>query len=225
MSRTPEEAHIPRHHPSDDLLLNYAAGRLAAVPSLVISTHLPFCTRCRDSVRIGETIGGALLSSMPREDMAPNALAGTLSRLDTPQSGVGAPDRANIELVPGVPLPRSLHGLVRSDWRWLAPGISRISIGVSGRNAEERVYLLRIAPGTRLPEHGHAGWEATCVLAGSFSDSTGVYGPGDVAEADAAIMHQPVAGSEAACICLIVCHGRLRLHGILARLMQPFVGI
>jgi putative transcriptional regulator len=217
----------PRHHPSDDLLLRHAAGRLPPVQALVVSTHLPFCAQCRGAVRLGCDIGGALLAEMPADDMAPDALSRTLARLDVTAGSLDTTSggQAGVELASGVPLPLPLQGMARMGWRWLAPGISRIALTIPGAARGERGYLLRVAPGTRLPEHGHSGWEATCVLSGSFTDSTGEYGPGDVAEMDAAGMHQPVSGLEEGCICLIVCQGNLRLRGVLARLMQPFVGV
>ncbi len=89
----------------------------------------------------------------------------------------------------------------------------------------ERAWLVRVAPGQSLPDHGHRGWEATCVLAGGFTDVTGAYGPGDVAETDGTVMHQPVAGRREACICLIAWEGRLRMRGLLARLVQPLMGV
>jgi putative transcriptional regulator len=224
MSPTLGYAQHPRHHPSDELLLRHAAGRLAPVPALVVSTHLPFCAQCRAAVRLGETIGGVLLADMPGEELAPDSLSRTLSHLDVPARS-GATEPGPIELAPGVPLPDTLRGLVRPGWRWLAPGISRITLDVPRTSPEERIYLLRIAAGTRLPKHGHRGWEATCVLAGHFHDASGEYGPGDVAEADGAVMHEPIAGDETGCICLIVCQGRLRLHGLVARLIQPFIGV
>jgi len=219
----------PRHHPSDDLLLRHAAGRLSPVQALVVSTHLPFCARCRAAVGLGDDIGGALLAEMPPDEMAADALSRTLARLDETAS---SPDRqarpsgwAAVELASGVPLPASLQGTARPRWRWLAPGISRIALDIPGTARDERAYLLRIAPGTKLPEHGHNGWEATCVLSGHFTDSTGAYGPGDVAEMDGAGVHQPVSGRETGCICLVVSQGNLRPRGVIARLMQPIVGV
>jgi len=50
-----------RHHPDDALLLAYAAGGLDDAMSLILATHLSFCTRCRRLVARQEEIGGALL--------------------------------------------------------------------------------------------------------------------------------------------------------------------
>lgn len=222
----------PMHHPAEDTLLRYAAGTLSPGRSLVVAVHLPFCAECQATVRLGEAIGGALLSELQPADLIPDALTRTLARLETPASH---PDTAPepVSLGSGVALPEVLRDLVRPKWRWMAPGISRIAVDVprdlprqAGTTApREHVCLLRVTPGTSLPDHGHHGWEATCVLAGSFSDATGTYGPGDVAETDVGVRHQPVAGAGETCICLIAWEGRLRMRGLLARLVQPLLGV
>jgi putative transcriptional regulator len=226
---SPIPGNPPRHHPSDDLLLRHAAGRLSPVQSLVVSTHLPFCTQCRAAVHLGDDIGGALLAEMSPEDMAADALSRTLARLDVTATSRARDARPSgrdaIELASGVPLPASLPGTVRPRWRWLAPGIRRIALDIPGAARDERAYLLRVAPAITLPEHRHNGWEAACVLSGHFTDATGDYGPGDVAEMDEASTHQPVSGRETGCICLIVLQGKLRPRGVIARLMQPFAGV
>jgi putative transcriptional regulator len=223
----------PLHHPAEDTLLRHAAGTLPPGRSLVVAVHLPFCPDCQATVRLGEAIGGVLLADLPAVEMGPDALNRMLARLDAPVShGTLAPEP--VALDQDVPLPEALRGLVRPKWRWIAPGISRIPVDISGppstatphtATPREYAYLLRVAPGTSLPDHGHHGWEATCVLSGSFTDATGTYGPGDVAETDVSLMHQPVAGTGEACICLIAWEGRLRMRGFLARLVQPLLGV
>ena len=217
-------SHAPTHHPAEETLSHHAAGTLPLGRALVVAAHLPFCPRCRSAVRLGEAIGGALLADMPAAAMQPDVLTRTLARLDTPVSHAERLEEA-ATLADGIPLPPELRGLVRPKWRWLAPGISRIAVNATASNdPREHVCLIRVAPGKSLPDHGHRGWEATCVLAGSFSDSTGEYGPGDVAETDGDVMHEPVAGPDEACICLIAWQGRLRMRGLLARLAQPLMG-
>jgi len=215
---------IPAHHPAEDTLLRHAAGTLAAGPSLVVAAHLAGCAQCRASVRLGEAIGGVLLADSPPEKMAADALDRALARLDEPAS-VAREATPVPDLAPGVPMPAPLRGLTDGRWRWAAPGIARIPLRLPGAAPGERAYLLRVAPGSILPEHGHRGLEVTCVLAGRFRDATGSYGPGDVAEMDAGADHQPTAEPGEACICLIATQGRLRMHGLLARVLQPLVGV
>jgi putative transcriptional regulator len=211
----------PMHHPAEDTLLRHAAGTLPPGRSLVVAVHLPFCPDCQREIRLGEAMGGALLADSPAAELAPDALSRALARLDVPASRATSATEP-MTLGPNVPLPEVLRDLVRPKWRWLAPGISRIAIDIPGR---EHAYLLRVAPGASLPDHGHHGWEATCVLSGSFTDTTGTYGPGDVAETDGSVMHRPVAGMGEPCICLLAGEGKLRMRGLLARLMQPLLGV
>jgi putative transcriptional regulator len=214
----------PIHHPSDDLLLRHAAGRLSAGPALVVATHLAVCPICRNATRIGEAVGGVLLAEEAPADMSPDALDRALARLDMPAS-TPHPALPVHELAPGLPMPRPLQDVAHGPWRWVAPGVGRIRLNLAGAMPGERAYLLRVAPGSTLPEHGHRGQELTCVLAGRFRDSTGTYARGDVAEMDASHKHQPVAEPGEACVCLIVTQGRLRMHGLLARALQPIVGV
>ncbi len=235
----------PMHHPAEETLLLHAAGRLSAARSLVIATHLPFCRDCQSAVRGAEAVGGALLSAMPASTMRPEALDRTLAHLDVPPVRF-EPLAEPVALAQGVVLPENLRGLVKPKWRWLAPGISRMAVDLAPGPVgapRENICLLRVGPGKYLPDHGHRGWEATCVLSGRFTDSTGEYGPGDVAEmdgvgmdgtgmdatgtnrADAGATHQPVAGTGEDCICLIAWEGKLRMRGLLARLLQPLMGV
>jgi putative transcriptional regulator len=215
---------VPTHHPAEETLLRHAAGTLPPGRALVVAAHLPFCPDCQAAVRMGEAIGGALLAAEPPSELTPDLLTRTLARLDTPVSRENAAEQP-VSLAKGVDLPAVMRGRVRPKWRWLAPGISRIAVDVPAIAAGERVLLLRIAPGTSLPGHGHRGWEATCVLSGSFTDDSGEYGPGDVAETDVSVMHQPVAGADEPCICLIAWEGKLRMRGLLARMAQPLMGV
>ncbi len=214
----------PAHHPAGDTLLCHAAGRLSAGAALVVATHLAGCAQCRDAIRLGEAIGGVLLADCPPATMAADALDRTLARLGDPASRP-RPEADASELSPGVPMPAPLRDAVRRPWRWVAPGISRITLDLNGAAPGERAYLLRVTPGSALPGHGHRGAEITCVLSGHFHDSGWRYGAGDVAEMDAGQDHEPIAEPGEACICLIATQGRLRMHGLMARLLQPLVGV
>jgi putative transcriptional regulator len=195
----------------------------------VVATHLPFCPRCRESVRICEAVGGVLLAVTPRVEVSSGALTRTLARLDAPME-IARPDAPPIALTGDVPIPETLRGLTRPPWRWLAPGVGRIGVNVPvpfpGARGVSRqsAAVLRIAPGGSLPAHSHRGWEATCVLAGRFTDVTGTYGPGDVAEMQGDSAHRPISGPDQTCVCLIAWVGRLRMRGLIARLTQNFLG-
>lgn len=214
----------PTYHPADDTLLCYAAGQLFAGAALVVATHLVGCAQCRETNQLGKAIGGVLLADTAPVALSAGSLDRTLARLDDPACQSRAEADAP-ELAPGVQMPAPLGDLVRRPWRWVAPGIRRITLDLAGAAPGERAYLLRVTPGSMLPGHGHRGAEITCVLSGHFRDASGRYGPGDVAEMDAGQDHEPAAEPGEACICLIATQGRLRMHSMMARLLQPLVGV
>ena len=76
-----------------------------------------------------------------------------------------------------------------------------------------------------MPEHGHGGSELTLVLRGAYSDRTGTYRVGDVADLGDSIEHQPIADAKDGCICLIASDKKIRFKSVLARLVQPFTGL
>ena len=71
----------PRHHPSDATLLTYAAGSLGEGLSLVVASHLAFCSDCRDAVAAGELVGGNLLDTLAPELLAAGARERVLAML------------------------------------------------------------------------------------------------------------------------------------------------
>ncbi|HSI41278.1 MAG TPA: ChrR family anti-sigma-E factor [Xanthobacteraceae bacterium] len=210
------------HHPSDETLLRYAAGTLAAGPALVVAAHLAASPASRARLRDFEALAGAMLEAVPPTALADDALARTLARLDAPAPAVRPAMAPPPDLPPGTLWPAPLGAYPVGRWRFLAPGVrwSRIEVP----DPQSRVILMRVAGGMKLPAHGHSGIEYTCVLAGAFSDDSGRYGPGDLAEEDDDTDHQPLVEPGAECVCLIAMQGRTRPHGWLGRLVQPLLG-
>lgn len=228
---------LPNHHPSDALLVAYGAGSLKEGLSLAVAVHLAHCPDCRATLAEVEALGGALLEDLPPAPLESLSLAATLDRLER-EEAPGNPCKAMrlrprcsrpAAAPPPVPsLPGPLRAYVPSledvSWQRLAPGVRRVELlprTASGGAAQ----LLRIAPGTALPHHGHGGLELTVVLSGHFADELGRYGPGDLAEVDGDTNHQPIADSHRDCVCLIATDAPLRFTGLMGRLMQPFIGL
>lgn len=203
-----------RHHPSEATLLAQAAGNLPELHARVLAVHMAHCPRCRAALRQAEAVGGALLESLPEAALAPDALQRALDRLDDP----GAPDPA--PLAP----PTTLAALAAGRWRWTGPGIAMMPLAPRDGTGT-RLDLIRVAPGTALLQHGHHAFETTCVLEGAFDDGAGEFHPGDFAERDATLEHQPRSLPGETCICLIATTGRLRPRGLLGRLVRPLLGM
>lgn len=223
-----------RHHISDELLADYATGALAEGYSLAVATHLALCPQCRARLARFEAVGGEMLDALAPKaepDLAPSSLDASwqalLGRLDKAPAQAGKP-RAEAGETGTYVFPEPLRSYVGSDaagvkWRPLGRGAYQMMIPTG--ETRTSVRLLRIPAGKPVPEHGHGGRELTLVLAGSFRDETGVFGRGDLEDANETLEHQPVASDEEDCICLAVTDAPLRFKSRLMRLVQPMLGI
>lgn len=207
------------HHPGEDVLLAYAAGSLSEPIALLVATHLTLCPDCRTEAGAYEALGGALLEDLPPAAVGPDRLAETLRRLDQEETAsASAPTPAD----PGLPQPLwdYVGGLDRLRWRWVMPGMRAADLGL-GRHPV-RTRLLRARAGLSIPRHGHAGTEATLVLAGGFTDEHGHCRRGDVRFADETVIHRQKIDSDEDCLCLLVTDGPVRPTGLLGRLAARF---
>lgn len=212
-------------HPSPELLMRLAAGTLRPAAALVVETHLAMCPQCRSERLSMEALGGVLLESMSPSEVDARLFERTLERLDEARPANGPSHRAP-RVVPelGIPLPPPLAGRATTGWRWMGPGMAFSRIAVPD-DPSAKLILLKIAPGRRMPTHGHSGEELTLVLKGAFEDEHGRYGPGDLAEEDGDSEHTPMVTGTEDCICLASIEGTLRPHSMIARLVQPFIGL
>lgn len=212
-----------RHHVSDELLLDYAAGHLAEGWSLAVATHLAMCPQCRARLDLAEAAGGALVETLDPVQ----GLADSWDKLKARLAGEGAPARPEPRrAAPSGELPEPLRSYVGNlaDIKWRTLGNAR-QVLIKLGDGETQARLLRIPAGKPVPEHTHGGRELTLVLQGSFHDAVDTFGPGDLEEADGDLTHQPVAGPDADCICLAVTDAPLKFRSRLVRLVQPFLGI
>jgi putative transcriptional regulator len=244
-----------RHHPDDALLMALAADRLARGPAVVTAAHAERCAQCRARLRELDVVGGALLEAAEPAVLAPEALARTLARIDTPDArGVPADgqrgESASTHRTGRSPrsAPKQAAGPSRAELRFLAslpvgmawPESLRGSTPTPWRwlgpgmrwsrvtLADDRganVFLLRIAAGKSLPAHTHDGIELTQVLHGAFDDGRERFDAGDFDEADGSIHHQPVVEPGGECICLASVEGRVAFDGRIARVLGSLVGM
>ena len=209
-----------RHHPFGETLAAYAAGSLDVARRIVVASHLERCAACRGFVRGMEKVAGVMLEDLSPAPMSSDALAHTLARIDreparrsaTPLSPSSAePDR-----------PACLRPYEMGPWRWVGPGVHMRPVLVP-RTGNLRVFLLKGAPGIRLPQHSHEGTEFTSILTGSYHHEGGDFLAGDFEEADDNVEHRPIVGKHTACLCLVALEGQLKLSGFVGALLNPFV--
>jgi putative transcriptional regulator len=215
------------HHPDSATLVSYAAGNLDEGFATLVAAHVAQCSICRAALRKIESVGGALLETVDDAPVSYSALERTLSQLDqTSADEIRVPSR-NAKKVSDVPAPlaRLLDGgLDDIAWKTVAPGVAKYPLPVS-RAARSRLTMLKIASGTKVPDHGHGGMELTLVLKGSYRDTFGRFGPGDLADLDEHVEHQPVVDSTESCICIVATEAPTRFTNMFGRLLQPIVGI
>ncbi len=215
------------HHLDAATLMRYATGDLDPAFTIVVASHLAICDRCRQDVRLAEALGGDCLDAVPEATLSDGAFARLTSRLDADEDApVSNVREADFGRRSEIPLPlRRLVGTSLDDigWRRVVPGVQRHRIALPGTDSS--LYMLKIGPGRKMPEHGHGGTEMTLILRGSYSDAFGQYRAGDVADLDEHVEHQPMVDSDEPCICLVATEQPTRFKGIVSRLMQPLVGI
>lgn len=227
-----------KHHPSEALILDYAAGRLGEGLSLLVATHLTFCPDCRRAVAEAEAMGGAFLEDAPAVSLGDGALSALLGRLDAPEPISAAPPPPSVTrrrpassparaVKGGIELPAPVKAYVSdlagARWQWIGPGVRQLDLMHRPRG-RDTARMLRIAPGRVLPHHGHAGLELTVVLQGSFTDEQGRFTAGDLAEIDQDGSHQPIADSGEDCICIVGTDAPLRFSGFVPRMVGPMMG-
>lgn len=207
-------------HPPTDMLVDYAAGSLAEPLALMVATHVALCAECRAETRALEAVGGAMLEAIDPIPLKAGAFDALLARLDEPAAGA-VPHRqpANDDFLRQIPEPLRAR-VAGADWRRVNANIDEIVLPMAETGVTAQ--LLRIRAGQTVPRHSHHGHEYTLVLAGGFTDNDHHFGPGDLAIADSAMTHHPVADSDQDCICLAIVDGGLRLAGPIGRVVGLF---
>ena len=212
------------HHLDEATIMSCAAGTLDDALRVVVVSHASWCVSCHGALQVAEAVGGAVLSDGGTEEVTASCKQQTFAALEAAQP-VARPLPVAAGELPG-PLSR-LTGFTRfSDiaWKSKAPGVAMADIKILP-SAVGHLYLLRIAPGKSMPEHGHGGEELTMILSGSYSDKFGTFARGDVADLDTEVEHSPVVGGEEPCICLVAAEAPTKFKSFFAKLAQPYLGI
>ena len=217
----------PHHHLDPSTVVSYAAGALAVEVAIVAATHLETCAHCRARVDEAERVGGQLVEQQQPVVADParqaSLRASILDRLDEAPVPASAPPPRSAPYEDDDRLPAPLHPYFGASyralkWRWMAPGVHCIR---APNTRGGTLLLLKIGPGRSMPVHSHGGTELTQILRGAYHDALGHFAPGDVADLDSDVEHQPVTVPGTACICVSALDAPLRFPGWFARKLQP----
>ncbi len=202
-----------RHHPSQELLLEYAAGTLSSGMALCVNMHLKYCPHCAEIVDRMTHVGGMLMEELEPVEVAPDSFDALMQRIDEEDMLA-----AEVKNTKGLDRARELLS------NWIPGGWNVVSwkpqwfkiyefLLATSEDGRERLSLQRINAGGVAPVHSHYGREVTVVLEGGFSDEQGVYQAGDFIIKDQQHKHRPRAHENEDCICLALLEAPVRLTG------------
>lgn len=203
----------------EEMLAAYASGTTSPGLSLLCAAHLTLAPSARSFVDMAEEVGGSLLEEEATSAVDPMDFERLLARLDVADQEDAIAKCGRSSDIPA-PILRALdHDYDETPWRFRLPGIHE---HVIESFAPERVSLLKAKPGRKVPQHTHAGDEATLVLTGALEDGGKVYRAGDVSLAGPDHDHTPTIIGEETCVCLVVTNGALRFTGTFGRALNLF---
>lgn len=217
----------------DGLMAAFAAGTTGPATGLLAAAQASLNPQARERLAFYEAVGGSLMDGLEPAEMSDDLLDRVMGALDDDTDEGDAADDLRVATrsaglrsdgAPFLPTPvmEAVGGAPENiQWHPVMRGLEECVLPVEEDGA--RTKLLRIQPGASMPRHTHHGSELTLVLRGAFTDSSGRYGPGDLAVCDDSVDHQPVADMGEPCICLVVMDAPLRLTGAVGRFLNPFV--
>ena len=88
------------------------------------------------------------------------------------------------------------------------------------KDNNEKLELIHVMPGAKIPQHTHEGNESFLVLHGSYSDEYGNYKPGSVQIRSDDHNHTPVGDAKTGCIGLAYTHGKIKFSGKFGKLLN-----
>lgn len=208
----------------DEWMVSYASGALSEAHALVVASHCDFHPELQQKVREAEDIGGALLENYQPTEISNKLFDDLLDKIDNSSKiDISSPSNDNFGL------PASLANylgkpLEELKWRMMGPGLSQVRLW-TGPN-DERLWLLRAKGGAKVPTHDHNGVEMTLVLKGSYHVGADQYSPGMLEFADSdTVDHSPMIDPGEDCICLVVTEAPIKIHSLIGRMVQPFIGL
>ena len=88
------------------------------------------------------------------------------------------------------------------------------------KEKNEKLELIHVMPGAKIPQHTHEGNESFLVLHGSYSDEYGNYKAGTVQVRSDDHNHTPVGHAQTGCIGLAYTHGKIKFSGTFGKLLN-----
>ena len=117
-------------------------------------------------------------------------------------------------------LPKSLQvHLVDKKIKWKSFKDVKIAT-ILPKDNNEKLELIHVMPGAKIPQHTHEGNENFLVLHGSYSDEYGSYKQGTVQVRSDDHHHTPIGHAQTGCVGLAYTHGKIKFSGKFGKLLN-----
>jgi anti-sigma factor ChrR (cupin superfamily) len=95
--------------------------------------------------------------------------------------------------------------LLERAGRWKSTGLRGVRFRTlhADRRANRRTIVLKMDPGSELPDHDHAGVEEVYMVSGDLAVGDTVLGPGDYFRAAAGAKHG-IPRTTSGCVCIVI---------------------
>jgi len=208
-----------KHHPSNELLVQFSEGNLPATLSVAVAIHVEMCPVCQKQLATLEAKNAntAFEDVVNDNDICFDQIMFDNITSDESVDEVYEQPAIKVE-VKGreYTLPRALTRIGHSSFMQIGK-LARSRIALD--DGALRASLLHIDAGGEIPEHTHTGFELTLLLDGEFSDEDGSYVPGDFMMLDGRHNHTPKTAE--GCLCFTVVSSALHFNKGISKLLNP----
>ena len=230
---------IQAHSPLSDIqipmseietaIINYAAGKLTPARHALIACAIELNPDVAEFAALNTSVAASLLDEVKPVSLSPLFIGKVLEALSFGHPYDVANDHNPKRIMNAPPVSK---GLVNRDviknmsWKSLIPGVAvRDVLGNRKTKNGERLYLLKVKGGMRMPEHTHQGEEWALILSGGYRVDGKIYKRGDLHFENETNSHSPIICEGEDCICLAMTEAPLVMKNWLPKLVQRVVGI
>ena len=230
---------IQAHSPLSDIqipmseietaIINYAAGKLTPARHALIACAIELNPDLAEFAALNTSVAASLLDEVKPVSLSPLFIGKVLETLSFGHPYDVANDHNPKRIMNAPPVSK---GLVNRDviknmsWKSLIPGVAVHDVlGNRKTKNGERLYLLKVKAGMRMPEHTHQGEEWALILSGGYHVDGKTYKRGDLHFENETNSHAPVTCEGEDCICLAMTEAPLVMKGWFPKLVQKVVGI
>lgn len=215
----------------EDSFTEFAQGTLSPAKHIMLACQSEIAPQVAEDLAFREELASGFLTVQDGRSRAlsPEFIGRVLAALPQHQTGAGnSNDNVDADNFLAPPSLRNIlgHGLRELRWRSLVPGVAVHDV-IGDKNFEDgdRLYLMRVKAGMKMPDHTHDGDEWTLLLSGAYTAEGQHYSRGDLHVTHGDDGHAPQIEADEDCICLVMTQAPVKLNSIIARLIQPLVGI